>query len=125
MYIHFNGNPCGKDTIDCVIRAISIAAEMPWRKVYAGLSVFGYIGCTWGNVNEIWGRYMAYLGYKRHRLPYDPAYTAADFAADHPHGRYVLGTGAHAVAVVDGCIVDSWDSRHTVPRYYFTVVSEG
>lgn len=119
MFIRFNGNPCGKENGDCVIRAISIATGKPWYKIYAGLSVQGRFMCGWGNFNEIWSDYLIYLGFSRHGLPYNPRYTIADFAVDHPHGTYILGTGKHAVAVVDGDVVDSWDSRGEIPRYYF------
>ena len=32
MFIKFEGNPCGKTTGDCVIRAISIAENTTWQK---------------------------------------------------------------------------------------------
>ena len=55
-----------------------------------------------------------------HRIHINTRYTVADFAAGHPTGRYILGTGEHAVAVVDGDIIDSWDSSQEIPIYYFT-----
>ena len=119
MYIHFNGNPCGKNNGDCVIRAISIATGKAWYQVYAGLCVQGRLGCGWGHFNEIWSNYLLYLGFSRHGLPYDPTYTVADFAEDHPDGTFILGTGSHAVTVVNGNVVDSWDSSGEIPRYYF------
>lgn len=119
MYIHYNQNPCGKSNGDCVIRAISIATGKTWYQVYAGLCVEGRYSCGWGNFNEVWSNYLQYLGFSRHGLPYNTRYSVRDFAAEHPHGVYVLGTGEHAVAVVDGNIVDSWDSSNEIPRYYF------
>lgn len=119
MYVHYNENPCGKNTGDCVIRAISIATEKPWYKIYAGLCVQGRIDCGFGNFNEIWSNYLLYLGFERHGLPYNPNYTVSDFAKDHPMGRYILGTGSHAVAVINGDWIDSWNSKDEVPKYYF------
>jgi hypothetical protein len=119
MYIRFNGNPCGKENGDCVIRAISIATGKEWYQVYAGLCVQGRYECGWGNFNEIWSNYLMYLGYSRHGLPYNPNYTVRDFAAEHPHGTFIIGTGNHAVCVVNGDWVDSWDSGAEIPRYYF------
>lgn len=49
MYIHFNGNPCGKNIGDCVIRAISIVTGYDRHKVYAGLCLFGFPCTIWGN----------------------------------------------------------------------------
>ena len=120
MYIHFNGNPCGKNIGDCVIRAISIVTGMSRHKVYAGLCLFGYPCTVWGNSNSIWGDFLQYLGFKMHRIHKNTRYTVADFAGEHPTGRYILGTGEHAVAVVDGDIIDSWDSSQEIPIYYFT-----
>lgn len=118
-FIKYNGNPCGKENGDCVIRAISIATGKKWYQIYAGLCVQGRFECGWGNFNEVWSNYLLYLGYSRHGLPYNPRYTVADFAADHPHGTYILGTGEHAVCVANGNIVDSWYSGNEIPRYYF------
>lgn len=119
MYIHFNGNPCGINTGDCVIRAISIVTGKTWYQIYAGLCVQGRMSCGFGNFNEVWSDYLQYLGYSRHGLPYNPTYTVADFAADHPDGAYILGTGSHAVAVVNGNWIDSWNSGKEIPTYYF------
>lgn len=119
MFIRYNENPCGKETGDCVIRAISIATNKNWYQVYAGLSVQGRYMCGWGNFNEIWSDYLQYLGFERYELPRNSKYTVSDFAADHPNGVYVLGTGKHAVAVVNGDVIDSWDSTQEIPLYYF------
>jgi hypothetical protein len=43
-----------------------------------------------------------------------------DFCKDHPKGIYVLGTGTHALTVVDGNYIDVWDSGQEIPIYYFT-----
>ena len=45
--------------------------------------------------------------------------TVREFAKDHPEGKYILGTGTHAVAVIDGDYIDTWDSGDEVPIYYF------
>ena len=50
---------------------------------------------------------------------YPDYYTVEDFCADHPKGTYVLGTGSHAVAVVDGFYYDAWDSGNEIPIYYW------
>ena len=75
--------------------------------------------CGWGDFNYVWSAYLEYLGFERYKLPSNPTYSVADFASDHPSGTYILGTGSHAVAVVDGNIIDSWDSSGEIPKYYF------
>ena len=116
VFIQYNANPCGVNTGDCVIRAISIVTGMHPKKVYAGLCLFGYPCTIWGNVNSIWTEFLQSYGYTKHNIR---GQTVAEFAADHPHGRYILGTGTHAVAVVDGNWIDSWNSGAEKPIYYF------
>jgi hypothetical protein len=42
-----------------------------------------------------------------------------DFCRDNPEGTYVLGTGSHAIAVIDGNYYDAWDSGREQPMYYY------
>lgn len=46
-------------------------------------------------------------------------YNVKDFAQDHPKGRYVVGTGTHVIAVIDGNYYDTWDSGEEIPVYYW------
>ena len=122
MYRYYNPNPKGIQAGDCVIRAISAVTGQSWQDVYAALSVQGYMMGDWGNSDRVWGAYLRSRGYRRVSLSNTcpDCYTVADFAADHPHGNYVLGTGSHAVAVVEGgVIMDSWDSSQAVPLFYY------
>ena len=38
-YVFYNPNPLGKDTGDCVIRAISKALDYDWEKTYTELAL--------------------------------------------------------------------------------------
>jgi hypothetical protein len=117
MYVQFNGNPCGMNIGDCVIRAISIVTGQNRHRVYAGLCVFGYPCTIWGNSNAVWADYLLYLGFNRYTVT--ERMTVAEFSDRHPHGRYIIGTGSHAVACVDGDIIDSWYSLDEIVKYYF------
>lgn len=72
--------------------------------------------------NAVWGSVLRQHGYKRYVVPNDcpDCYTAAQFAADHPQGVYVLGFGNHTATIRDGLIMDSWDSSQEIPQYYWT-----
>ena len=109
-----------------MIRAICAATGQDWDTVYTGVVFAGYAAKDMPSSNAVWGDYLRSLGFVRRIIPNTcpSCYTVGDFADDHPEGRYVLGTGTHAVAVVDGAILDSWDSRYEVPDYYFTEVSK-
>lgn len=121
MLTHYNPNPAGRIAGDCVIRAISAALGESWQRVYVDLSVQGYMMSDWGNSDPVWGAYLRSRGFERHAIPNTcPAcYTVGDFAADHKSGVYVLGTGSHAVTVIDGNVYDSFDSRDMIPTFYF------
>ena len=123
-FVYFNPNPNGAKTGDCVVRAIAAATGQDWDSTYTGLTFMGFVLKDLPSANHIWSEYLISRGFKRHVIPNTcPAcYTVSDFANDHQRGTYVLGTGTHCVAVIDGKIYDSWDSRNEVPIYYFSEV---
>lgn len=122
MFVDYNANPNDARVGDCVIRAISTALRMPWENVYTELSNLGLRMGDMPSSNHVWGTYLYNKGFDAKFLPYfcPHCYTVREFAEDHPHGTYILGTGKHAVAVVDGNYIDAWDSGNEVPIYYFT-----
>lgn len=121
MYVHYNPNPKNKLTGDCVVRAICKVTGAEWLDVYLALCVEGAHEADWGNVNSVWDSYLKNKGFKRAGIPdtCPDCYTVAAFAVDHPQGAYILATGTHAVAVVDGDIYDAWNSSNEVPMYYY------
>ena len=120
MYIEWNPNPSGKRTDDCVIRAISKVMGYDWEKTYADLSVQGMANHDLWNKNYVWINYMRDKGYNRYIIPNTcpDCYTIEDFCKDHPLGTYLVGTGTHVVAVVDGNYYDTWNSGKEVPIFY-------
>lgn len=72
--------------------------------------------------NEVWGAYLKSIGYKKYVIPNTcpDCYTVRDFCNDNPTGRFLLATGSHVIAVIDGDYYDTWDSGDEVPVYYFT-----
>ena len=121
MWIRYNPNPCGKRVGDCTIRAISKALNQSWDKTYWQMSIFGYLHCDLLNSNNLWTYFLKEKGSNMRIIldEYPDYYTVEDFCIDHPKGTYVLGTGSHAVALVDGCYFDAWDSGNEIPIYYF------
>lgn len=117
----YNPNPYGSKVGDCVVRAISAVTGQDWDETYTGITFQGYALKDMPSSNYVWGEYLKSKGFQRKTIPNTcPAcYTVSDFADDHQHGIYILGTGLHAVAVVDGVVWDSWDSRNEVPIYYY------
>ena len=121
MYVEFNPNPCKRSTGDCVVRAIAKILGMTWKQTYVELTEQGLKDCDIISSNEVWGNFLKNNGFTRYLIPdtCPNCYTVNDFCKDHPYGEYVLATGNHVVAVVDGSYYDAWDSGREVPIFYF------
>ena len=121
MWVEYNPNPIEKRVGDCVVRAISKVLDQDWEKTFVDLCVQGFMMCDMPSSNAIWAAYLRHKGFKKKIIPdtCPECYTIKDFCEEHPQGRFVLGTGRHAVAVVDGCVVDTWRSEGELPIYYF------
>lgn len=104
-----------------MIRAIAMATGRSWREVYADLCRVGYNESDMPSSNQVWGRYLYDLGFTPYQLPEacPECVTVREFARMHPRGVYIIGTGSHAVTVIDGDYYDTWDSGDTIPAYYF------
>jgi len=123
LWIRCNPNPLGKSTSDCVVRAIAIATNQSWREVYTALCKYGEIECEMPNANSLWGLYLKTLGAEQFLLPEScpGCITVRAFCKKYSEGIYVIGTGSHAVAVIDGDYYDAWDSGNEVPSYFWRV----
>ena len=123
MWIRCNPNPLGKQTSDCVIRAIAVATGQSWKRTYRELCELGEIEAEMPNVNYVWGLYLRDKGAAQFLLPEScPAcITVRAFCEKYPVGIYVIGTGTHAVAVIDGDYYDALDSGNEVPSYFWRV----
>ena len=121
MYVYCNPNPCGRKVGDCVIRAVAIAENISWYEAYDILCNFGRMYCNWGNGNEAYGAFLRYMGYEQYGLPKrcPICYTVADFCKEHPYGTYIVGTGNHVVAIIDGNHIDAWDSCNEIIDRFF------
>lgn len=116
-----NPNPVRKIVGDCVIRGLAIILEKTWLEVYDELYLVGREMFDMMSSNEVWAEYLLRQGFERYAIPNTcPAcYTIKEFCYDHPYGEYLLATGSHVVAVLDGEYYDTWDSGEEMPIYYF------
>lgn len=121
MYSELNINPQKKQTGDCVIRAIGTVTDTEWDDVYLDLLMKGFQMKEMPSQNNVWGAYLHDRGFTRHIIPdtCPDCYTVEAFTRDHPKGRYILGTGTHVIAVIDGNFYNTWNSGEEIPIYYF------
>lgn len=135
MYIHYNINPFGNNTGDCVIRAISLALGYNWFMVHDELSFLSRKMGDMPSSNRVWKTYLNRLGLIEEMVETKcpRCLTVEDFCRSHPYGRFILSTceyskandilpsGTHVIAVINGDYYDTWDSGLDIPLSYFVV----
>lgn len=119
MFIEYNPNPERKLVDDCIIRAICKITNRSWEYVYTDLYAEGLEVHDWPWKNYVWGRYLTKIGFESYLLPNTCpyCYTVSDFCRDNPRGKFILATGNHLIAVVDGNYYDTADTGDEVPIY--------
>lgn len=122
MWIRYNPSPIRARVGDCVIRAISKVLDLSWDKVFILIVVKAYQMYDMPSSNAVWGEVLRDHGFTRHVIPdtCPKCYSIQEFCQDNPTGVFVLGTGNHVVAVIDGKYYDSWDSGNEIPIYYWS-----
>lgn len=120
----FNANPKGRYTTDCVIRAISTAADIPYKKVVMEMAE---MQCKTGydrSESKLIDMYLSSKGYVKYKQPRKldgRKYTGAEFCDVLRHREFVDGImlndriianigGHHIVAIMDGKVWDIWNS---------------
>lgn len=121
-YIHTNPNPMKNLVGDCVIRGIALLTNQSWEATYWDVVLQGGMMYDMPSSNEVWGSYLKSLGYQKKIIPNTcpDCYTVKDFCRDHQFGKFLLATGTHVIAIIDGNYHDTWDSGNEIPVYYFT-----
>lgn len=112
VWREYNPNPAGRKVGDCSVRAVSAALGVDWETAYALMAVAGFNMGDMPSSNSVWGAVLRQHGFYRFNLPdtCPDCYTFGDFARDNPQGVFVVGTGTHVATIIDGNLVDVWDS---------------
>ena len=55
MYKRFENNPCGKNTGDCAVRAISVALNIDWYEAFDILTKEARRMCDMPSADVVWG----------------------------------------------------------------------
>ncbi len=117
MYRKFNANPAGRSVGDCTIRAISKALNQPWEQTFIEICDVGLEVYDMPSSNAVWGKYLQRKGFTRRFLP--EGYTIRSFAAEHPHGTYIIPVSGHVICVKNGDYFDTWNSGDETPLYIY------
>lgn len=123
MWIYANPNPEKKNAPDCVIRAICIALNKPWNEVFDELTIVAKKVHSITSDDKVWGKYLYDLGFVPFILPEScpECITVRAFSTIFKNGIYIIGTGYHAVTVIDGDYYDTWDSGNVVPTFFWKI----
>lgn len=120
-YINYNPNPAGKMVGDCTVRALTVLFNDSWENIYADLTMQGAFMYDMPSSDAVWGEYLRVNGFTKHMLPNTcpNCYTINRFVQDFPKGHYLVATGTHVVAVIDGDYYDTANSGNEMIIYYW------
>lgn len=110
MYRYYNPNPCARSVGDCAVRAIAAAFDIPWDQAFDILAETARNMCDMPSSDAVWSALLRRMGFVCEAIQGEV--TVGEYAEDHPRGVYVLGLGGHVVTVVDGTVLDTWDSTN-------------
>ena len=65
-FIHFNNNPVGRSTGDCVVRAISKALNLGWETAHLMLDVNAISMGDMPSADLVWGSVLRQNGFYKH-----------------------------------------------------------
>ena len=116
MWKYINPNPCGKSTGDCTVRALSKVLNVSWKTAYRMICDKGEDMCLMPPNNAIFNAVLSDHGFISSVINDS---TVKEFCRGHPKGVYVVGTGTHVVAIINGDYYDSWDSGNEDIIYYW------
>lgn len=121
MWIEYNPNPVALRTDDCAPRALAAALNTDWETAHLLLDASALEMGLMPSNKAVMAAVLRKQGFDRAIIPNTcpDCYTVHDFTLEHPEGIYVLGCGEHVVTVIDGDIMDSWDSGMEIPLMYW------
>lgn len=122
MWIEYQPNPVKNGRAgDCAVRAVAKALDIDWETAYAKLTTNGFLMGDLPNANYVIGSVLRENGFKRKSIPDEcpECFTVEDFCYEYPNGIYVVFSQDHVATVIDGNLYDAWDSRSSIPQFYW------
>ena len=111
---------------DCAQRAIAAALDVDWDTASDLIYDMAKGMATTTEDDAAWGAVLRRAGFYRAVVPNTcpMCYTLDDFCRDHPHGVYVVKVSNHVATVIDGRLIDTWNSLSGIPQYYWYLPEE-
>lgn len=127
MWIKYNANPVANRVEDCAIRAVAVALDISWDEAFDLIAHSAKVMGGVMHLNAAFGAVLRQHGFERKIIPNTcpDCYTIKDFCRDNPEGVFVVGTGSHVVAVIDGDYIDSFDSGDLLAIFYWEDIRNG
>lgn len=121
MWINYNANPIANRVEDCAVRAVAVALDIPWDDAFDLIAHNAKQMGTMMHNNAAWGSVLRQHGFTRSIISNScpDCYTVEDFCREYPEGIYVVGSNSHTATVIDGNLIDSWNSLGEIPQYFW------
>lgn len=118
----YNANSKDKSVGDCVKRSLSFAYGVDYDEISRRLNrIKNDIGAYAFNSNSTWTKFLRDNGAQKITNDDNTNITEDEFCAKYPNGVYILLTGSekkgystHMVCIINGDIVDSWNSSNYI-----------
>jgi hypothetical protein len=116
---YFNPNPVAAREEDCAVRAVSAALGISWDKAFDMIAHNAKQMGAMMHRDAAWGSVLRQHGFRKKIIPNvcPDCFTAEDFCQANPRGIFVLGFGNHTACVIDGVLLDTWQSSDEIPIY--------
>lgn len=124
FFSYYNANPKNNYCSDCVARAISVATNQSWEDVIRDMTEYGIKKGLVFNDKKCIKSYLKAKGWVKHKEPRDwdnMKMTAKDYLRNNYITTAIANLGTHHVAaIIDGQVVDTWDSSRQTMHTYWT-----
>lgn len=118
----FNANPEGKNIGDCAIRAICTATPLTYEQAKKLLEAKAFeTGVAWNTVKNI-AAVLADLGIELKSSSRETVNTFSQRCES--DANYIIIAAKHAIAIVGGVVVDTWDSTRKFVKMFAKVSKE-
>lgn len=115
------GRICRSFKDDCVVRSISVAANMPYRKVFSELMQLGLELGAYPNHDKVWIHYIEKrLGWTKNKTPRDHNGKMIKLRDWNGPKTAIVRNSGHLTAISDGRVVDTWDCTYRPTNTYWT-----